>query len=40
MMQLLLQVIRSSLEPVYGTFIKSPSQHPGNVLQQCLLSLL
>jgi len=34
------EVIRSSLEPVYGVFLKAGHEHPGNILQQCILSLL
>ena len=34
------QVVRSSLEPVYGVFLKAGNEHPGNILQQCILSLL
>ena len=34
------QVVRSSLEPVYGVFLKAGHEHPGNILQQCILSLL
>ena len=34
------QVVRSSLEPVYGVFLKQRELHPSSVLQQCLLSIL
>jgi len=34
------KAIRSSLEPVYGDFLKNPRLHPANVFQQCILSLL
>jgi len=34
------EVVRSSLEPVYGVFLKAGNEHPGNILQQCILSLL
>jgi len=34
------KAIRSSLEPVFGTFLKNPRLHPANIFQQCILSLL
>ena len=34
------QVIRSSLEPVYGEFLKRKNLHPSLFLEQCILSLL
>lgn len=34
------EVVRSSLEPVYGVFLKQRELHPSSVLQQCLLSIL
>ena len=34
------QVIRSSLEPVYGEFLKRKNLHPSMFLEQCILSLL
>lgn len=34
------ETIRSTLEPVYGEFLKRPSLHPSSVIQQCILSLL
>ena len=32
--------IRTSLEPSFGTFLKTPRLHPGNIIQNCILSLL
>merc|ERR1711997_1288126 len=34
------QVIRSSLEPVYGEFLNRKNLHPSMFLEQCILSLL
>merc|ERR1711997_68197 len=32
------KAIRSSLEPSFGTFLKTPRLHPGNIIQNCILS--
>ena len=34
------KAIRASLEPSFGTFLKTPRLHPGNIIQNCILSLL
>ena len=34
------KAIRTSLEPSFGTFLKTPRLHPGNIIQNCILSLL
>ena len=34
------KAIRASLEPSFGVFLKTPRLHPGNIIQNCILSLL